>query len=939
MRPAYFVALTLLGWALPLRASGLRGTNIDILRRQDTAAESFPTLTTDTPSSSIDQAASETSTPTGDSTTSTENPKSSGPGAADETTSPKTTPTPSKGTTTTTFDVPTASPPNAYHTATALGETHPDQLPLKPKITPAFGTAGVLLIILGSGYALVGVKNRWVQVFLSSGFLASIATTALVVYVMDPPVRDAIQGGYLVAIVMAGVIFGAGALIFKDFTEGLGCLLGGFCLSMWLLTLRHGGLVRSSGGKGVFIGVFCLVPWALSWTHYTRPYGLIVSTSFAGATAFMLGIDCLTKAGMKEFWIYLWDINDNLFPLNTTTYPQTRGIRVEIAIVIIGTIIGLLSQIKLWKVIRSKQREREMLDREDGLQNDAIEAALGRHLERQNEREKSEWERHYGDRHQGKGNTILWQDAHPDKQYSQVSVVTVAPVSPSPSPSPSASLEMDVSGRKRPSSVTVDVIEEVEEKTEQDALKGRPKSLETLEECVELCSEQRQSGESSTDVKAMSDSGRDQQVSVHTAKSEEVDERPPSRRRSQATPSALTQRLSPTHGVASESREHLLGPERPVSRASSAAATLDTDNEALNVNVLGSDTDEGGNGRRLSQGSEGAGSSVETLTQTALAQVPSQLSNVVLSYRTNEWAKHIAAADVPVFDEPETISGVEDELATRLAPSTAATEHILLSRDPNVKVVPAGSAIHRVKAGGTGVGIVPGPGLSLTAKRRSLPEQARRSGRPQVSSRSGSMQLQSLRTPGNRSSRKMFNPDWTGSLVTTPIDENTPTVFPHPRSSSRRASEGTPYMTPSQRRFSAPLPRSSGIRPYTDTPHDGVGAASPYGGETRLDSYHSRQPARRDGRSDLDRRQSLLAEWRLSQQDRATSNGLGGASAEAGWAQMRADKENQKVVGEYQRAAQREKQYAMDQAMRRPEMQGLHREALRKMQASATRKL
>lgn len=123
---------------------------------------------------------------------------------------------------------------------------------------------------------------------------------------MNPPVRVAIQGAYLIAIFFTGITFGALALVFKELAEGLGCLLGGFCTSMWLLCTRSGGLIEASDAKTGLIGAISVAFYAVSFSHHTRPYGLIISTSVAGGTAVSLGIDCYSKAGLKEFWLYLW---------------------------------------------------------------------------------------------------------------------------------------------------------------------------------------------------------------------------------------------------------------------------------------------------------------------------------------------------------------------------------------------------------------------------------------------------------------------------------------------------------------------------------------------------------------------------------------------------------------------------------------------------------
>ncbi len=180
----------------------------------------------------------------------------------------------------------------------------------------------------------------------------------LIVYVMTPPVKDALQGGYLVAVVVSGCIVGAASMFFRELTEGLGCALGGFCVSMWLLCLVPGGLLHAVASKAIFIACFTLGGFAFYFSHYTRDWALILMISFSGATVTVLGIDCFSRAGLKEFWAYVWDLNDKLFPLGANTYPVTKGIRVETAAIIILFLFGIISQIKLWKIVRDKREKR-----------------------------------------------------------------------------------------------------------------------------------------------------------------------------------------------------------------------------------------------------------------------------------------------------------------------------------------------------------------------------------------------------------------------------------------------------------------------------------------------------------------------------------------------------------------------------------------------------
>ncbi|KAH8203439.1 hypothetical protein TruAng_002423 [Truncatella angustata] len=276
------------------------------------------------------------------------------------------------------------------------------ELPIQPRITPGWGVAGAILLITGAIHALIGIKNTWLHTFFSTAFLTGLCTAVLIVYVMILPVSDGVQGAYVVACVCAGVILGGSATIFKELTESLGCLLGGFCLSMWLLTLREGGLLLdNSTGTIIFIIAFTLAGFALYFSHYTRPYALIGSISFSGATAAVLGIDCFSKAGYKEFWAYIWALNDNLFPLGATTYPLTKGIRVEIALIVIISIVGIISQVKLWKVLQEHQTKRATARAEAQRERDLEEANLGQQIEDQTARERRQWEAAYGGKADG----------------------------------------------------------------------------------------------------------------------------------------------------------------------------------------------------------------------------------------------------------------------------------------------------------------------------------------------------------------------------------------------------------------------------------------------------------------------------------------------------------------------------------------------------------
>ena len=270
------------------------------------------------------------------------------------------------------------------------------ELPYTPLITPGWGVGGIILLITGILYALVGIKTQWIYTFFSAAYLAGLGTTVLILYVTPLPISNGVQGGLVVAAVCTGLLFGGVAIIFKDITECLGCLLGGFCFAMWLLTLQAGGLLPETGPKAALIAAFTLGAFALYFSHWTRTYGLIACSSFAGATATVLGIDCFSRAGLKEFWAYLWSLNDDIFPLGTVTYPLTRGIRVELAVTVLIAVAGVVSQLRVWRIIQEHRSKRDAEKAEADRNLQLEEENIGRQVEEANDRERQQWERVYG---------------------------------------------------------------------------------------------------------------------------------------------------------------------------------------------------------------------------------------------------------------------------------------------------------------------------------------------------------------------------------------------------------------------------------------------------------------------------------------------------------------------------------------------------------------
>ncbi|POS87273.1 hypothetical protein EPUL_001830, partial [Erysiphe pulchra] len=238
------------------------------------------------------------------------------------------------------------SPANSNSSRSSYNDLTSSDLPIRARITPGFA----------------------VLIYLSSAYLAGVATTVLILYVMNLPISNATQAAYVVAVIATGAILGAASILFSEITEGLCCLLGGFSLSMWLLVLRPNGLL-SGNSMIALITIISIGSFA---------------TSFS-------------KAGLKEFWAYLWALNPNLFPFDDTSYPLTRGMRVEIASILVISVAGIISQMKLWKIVQ--ERRKKKLD--EGLivsrKIEEEEDNIGKKIVEQTAKEKDQWEEVFRD--------------------------------------------------------------------------------------------------------------------------------------------------------------------------------------------------------------------------------------------------------------------------------------------------------------------------------------------------------------------------------------------------------------------------------------------------------------------------------------------------------------------------------------------------------------
>jgi hypothetical protein len=472
---------------------------------------------------------------------------------------------------------------------------------------------------------------------------------------------------------------------------------------------------------------------------------------------------------LKEFWAYLWALNENLFPLGATTYPLTRGIKVEIAAIIVISLVGILSQIKLWKVIRDRRERRTTERLEDERSLEREEENVGKRIENLNAQDRDQWENVYGDKDRAPRSSAASQgdsgvgdmDSQKKGPMSTVTSVSrlgedeiemsnmqapwklaevIAPNRPQdreqftvrvardlePEPQNGGSESpLESLGDKRLShgatTVGSDVrigkadsevpVEEVSEKRASNRLSNPPLSvrISRAPDVVPLPFKVPEGGEDddTSSVATFADEDREGQKSrylKHMSAGSAIMRRLSDRSMMSASPRS-SKRFSMNDGPSTE--DLVIPHESGDDGRSSVAATLDglSDDEERSIcssmghtyNICESTLHTGANDIKTepplekpeptTAGVEGdnaasdnkpprtarsvasaAASDKSRTPSFTAAQLPPQLSKVVMSYRTNEWAKHLSNAEAPDLEELKVEMPAEDEKVEAAVP-------------------------------------------------------------------------------------------------------------------------------------------------------------------------------------------------------------------------------------------------------------------------------
>jgi hypothetical protein len=837
-----------------------------------------------------------------------------------------------------------------------------------------------------------------IYVFGSAAYLTALAVTVLIVYLMNPPVSDGIQGAFFVAAFFTGLIFGGVSLVFSDITEGFGCLLGGFCLSMWFLSLKDGGLISSSTGRAIFIGCMSAGGYSLSFSHYTRNYGLIASISFSGATAAILGIDCLARAGWKEFWLYLWGLNDDIFPLNTNTYPLTKNIKAELAGVVIIAVFGIVSQLRVWNMVKERREKSAAQELEKQEEKDREEEAQGRIIEDKFQRERAQWEAAYGN-----GN----------KSIPESSVRTSSIASPKGSTS---IREKEVYGldsvemvnlskngvTSAGTSVTVSVLRDDE--IQQLDAQGNPiyhrtgseRSLSDLPEAAPIAKKRgsaitpapsitplpftvphqddsRREEEDNSSVSAAPETHLDAE-SNHRPMSKRVSDMSATRRfsanRHSHAPSESSEALVDNHDHFEDDRassvaatldeEHdntsqqqispphspldVEHPNRPAFRQSLTTSTDPTNRSSFRDSRARADTVIAGVPSGGEQGAQSQGSQDERnesqVGSPKDAAMPARLSKVALSYRTNEWAKHLETAEKPDVDDLRTpgspgviLEEVPEERAVPVSDELAAP---LMGNRRNSKRT---SMDKNNKLNGFGL-----DRSASTFSQESLANQRMKTGAPSVIASSGilsrsnsSAQVDALAPlPSNtllgkretlmrnRQSSQSITPGSSAANLLELADQEEMSLAQ--RRQILQNHQSSAPMLQHQTSFNSPrrTPPSTSQKWQNKT----------WGAKGAPAGFDSHQPKRTSNSQSDRKREELYAGWRDNIRD-VTPPQTQAYLVEQQRAALLNERRQKEMEKQQREAMQQQRASQMDSMMRSGHMLDAHREAMRKMQSNS----
>ncbi|KAA1468283.1 hypothetical protein DENSPDRAFT_387938 [Dentipellis sp. KUC8613] len=262
-----------------------------------------------------------------------------------------------------TSSLPPTPTSNASASTSASTSPSPSPYVLETKVDPAFGVLGAILILTGLPSTFLGHKNRWTSFFLIGFYTLSLVCFVLITQygilpAVNPPSKT-LRGMFVLACFVAGVAGGGVTIFFWKVSKYFIGAWGGFALALWIECFRNGGLIHTIGFRWIMYiacGVIGFILCTIPKIHY---HIILLSTAIVGASSIMLGVDCYTTAGLKEF--YIWNLGfRNLFPKFTThgiEFPVSQTMEIELGLMGAIALGGMAVQFRILQVLQRKLQE------------------------------------------------------------------------------------------------------------------------------------------------------------------------------------------------------------------------------------------------------------------------------------------------------------------------------------------------------------------------------------------------------------------------------------------------------------------------------------------------------------------------------------------------------------------------------------------------------
>ncbi|KAF7347927.1 DUF4203 domain-containing protein [Mycena venus] len=242
---------------------------------------------------------------------------------------------------------PTPTSASASVSASASASAVPNNV-LATKLDPAFGMCSPL---------------AWTSFFLIGFYTLSLVCFVLILKfgiltAVNPPSK-VLRGMFVLASAVAGIAGGGISIFFWKASRYFIGGWGGFALALWVQCFHNGGVIKTLGFRWIFYIGFGVVGFVLCTIPKIHYHILLISTAIVGSSAFMLGVDCFTTAGLKEF--YIWNLGfKGLFTKFVNAgiqFPVSQTMQIELGLIGAITLMGIAVQLRVLTVLQKKLQE------------------------------------------------------------------------------------------------------------------------------------------------------------------------------------------------------------------------------------------------------------------------------------------------------------------------------------------------------------------------------------------------------------------------------------------------------------------------------------------------------------------------------------------------------------------------------------------------------